>query len=476
MFTDFGTPPRALENRTLVEQRLKDLRESAGVAETLTVEWRDNATPLHVEVIDMPVDSLYFNPGTHRIRAQRSYDTARDAVLAADAWSPESQDYLHFLLQARPSEPERRDPDFDALKLSLHEHKQSEPGLITRDGVLVNGNTRRAALKELGVASIRVGVLPASCDWDDVNALELSLQLRPDKRRDYSYVNRLIAVDEQVTLGRPLSVIAKAFQTTPAACERDLWVLAQLRDLIARSATGGVKLRLMDLERSQEKLAELYRAYNKAHARNKEEADLLKEARLAAIVLDFAKTDVRFIEPDFQARYLARLLPESLKPTGAAAPAAVTIPGLNRTVQAAGARVAAARALTDTLLKAKAVEASGSAAAGVGTEAATETIGAFRKAFEEAIVGAGRDIRLKKKRQAAPDRITDACQDLEQCITDIVLARGSGSLDEGAFDDAVLQLRAVMGKLATEAQRSIELPGDGLAWMIDAAAGKQSQA
>ncbi|WP_269859390.1 ParB/RepB/Spo0J family partition protein [Streptomyces sp. RPT161] len=472
MFTDFGLPPTAVENRRLVEQRLKELKEAEGVTETLRVEWR--GAPLHIEVIDMPVDALLYNPGTHRIRAQRSYDSARDLCLQQDAWSVESQDYLHYLLQARPSEPERRDPDFDTLKESLREHRQSEPGLITREGILVNGNTRRAALKELGVTSMRVGVLPTSCTWDDVNAVELSLQLRPDKRRDYSYINQLMAVEEQVQIGRELSEIAKVFHTTVPALERDMWILAQLRELISRSRNSNFELRLMDLERSQEKLAELYRAYKKE--RNRERADLLKEARLAAIVLDFAKTDVRFIEPDFHAQYLERLLPESLKPSGGAAPAAVVIPGLNRTVQTAGAKVSAARSLTDTLLKAKAVEVAGGKAAPADLNAASKVIGSLQEAFNEAITVAGRDVRLKKKRQAAPDRVSDACKALEQAITDLVLARSTSSLDEGAFDDALIQLRTVMGKLAIEAQRSIEPPGDGLAWMIEAASAEQVRA
>ncbi|MGY1947779.1 ParB N-terminal domain-containing protein [Nocardia asiatica] len=476
MFTDFGVPPDTASTRLLVEERLKEQRENIGVAETLTVEWRGR--PLHVQVIDMPLDALYYNPGTHRIRAQRSLDPRRDAELAADPWCPEGQDYLRYLLTIRPSEPDRRDPAFDELKKSLEEHKQNEPGLITRDGILVNGNTRCAALRELNTTmSMRVGVLPESCTWEDINDVELSLQLRPDNRRDYSYINRLLAIDEQrVQLKRDLSVIAKVFHTTTKACERDLWVLAQLRDLIHRSTTAdGMSLRLVDLERSQEKLAELYRAYDREQKKSKERADLLKEARLAAIVLDFSKTDVRFIEADFQSRYLDKTLPEQFKATEVTAPSAVEIPGLNRIVKTSGAKVTAARAVTDALLRAKAVEAAGEAATPAEQSAAAAVIASYQDAFNEAIDTAGRDIRLRKKRLAGPDRIIDACKDLEQCITDLVMSRGNGSLDEGAFDDALDQLRTVLGKLSIEGQRSIDLPGNGLAWLIAAVALERPQ-
>ncbi|TDP41825.1 transcriptional regulator [Nocardia ignorata] len=469
MFTDFGTPPQASNTRRLVEQRLGDIRQTNGVAETLTVEWR--GMPIHVEVIDMPLNTLCYNPSTHRIRAQRSLDPGRDAALANNPWKPESQDYLRHLLTIRPSEPDKRDPDYEALKASLREHKQNEPGLITREGVIVNGNTRCAALFELDPnANMRVGVLPASCTWQDINDIEISLQLRPDQRRDYSYINRLLAIEEQrINLNRELPVIAATFHTDVRSCERDLWVLAQLRDLIERSSnTDGPALRLMDLERSQEKLAELYRAYTKEAEKNKVSADLLKEARLAAIVLDFSKTDVRYISHDFQDRYLKKELSDELMETDTPTPATVTIPGLNRSVAAPGADIAAARAITDKLVQAKAIESVTTATDIEKQTKASKVIRAYRQAFNDAIEAAGRDYRLKKKRLAAPDRIADACKDLEQSVTDIVTSRGSASLDEGAFDDALSQLHDVLKKVVFEANRSIELPGPGLQWLTAA--------
>ncbi|MFB6889242.1 transcriptional regulator [Kitasatospora sp. NPDC056327] len=463
MLIDFGQPHEAAGNRELVAHRLKELRNGNGVPETLTVEWRGK--PIHIEVIDMPVEVLRYNPGTHRIRAQRAYDQVRDGLLTDDPWSPASQEYLHHLLKALPADPSRTDKAFEDLAESLREYQQNEPGLITHEGILVNGNTRRAALKELGRTSMRVGVLPESCEWSDIHAVELSLQLRPDTRRDYSYINHLLALEEQVTLGKPLPEIARSFHTTKPACDRDLWILAQLRDLIGRSATGAASLRLMDFEEAKERFFELYRAYNTESARNRERADLLKEGRLAAIVLEFAKTDVRFIQPDFQERFLDQRLPADLRPVPAQAAPAVAIPGLGRTIQAAGANVAAAKALTDSLLRAKAVRAAGAAATPEEQTAAAAVLDRTRIVFNEALEFAGKDFRLRKKRLAAPDRVTDACKDLEQCVTDLVLARGNGSLDEGAFDDALLQLRTIMGRVAAEARKSVPLPGEGLEWL-----------
>ncbi|MFJ2773361.1 transcriptional regulator [Streptomyces sp. NPDC087300] len=464
MGKEFGRPPRAEENKAQVEKRLKEISDGNGVRETLTVEWRTQ--PLHVEVIDMPVDALYYNPGTHRVRAQRSHDPAQDRVLEEEPWAPESQAYLHYLLQMLPADPNKKDPDFEELQESLRVYRQNEPGLITRDGILVNGNTRRAALKELGTPHIRVGVLPESCTWDDINAVELSLQLRPDQRRDYSYVNRLLAMEEQHLMGRALADVAREFRIRATTCEQDLWILSCLRDLIERSRDGGAQLRLLDFEQHQEKLRELYRRYAKESAVNKDKAEVLKETRLAAIVLGFSKTDVRLIEPDFRDRYLDKRLPDGMK-TAEEAPATVAIPGLNRTMKSAEPKVAQAKALTDTILKAKAVETAEDGLLTERSKSASETFGAAREAVEGALEPAGKDARVRKRKQAAQDRITDACQDIEQCITDLALAKASGSLDEEAFDEAVLALRETLTKLAVATQRSIKAPGDGVSWLRD---------
>ncbi|MEV6724049.1 transcriptional regulator [Streptomyces xanthochromogenes] len=464
MSKDYGRPPQAEENQERVRKRLAEASSTAGPRETLTVEWR--GAPLHVEVIDMPVTSLYYNPGTHRVRAQRSFDPAQNRRLEEDPWSSLSQEYLQHLLKALPADPAKEDPDYHVLRDSLQSFKQTDPGLITRDGVLVNGNTRRAALAELGVANIRVGVLPESCTWADVDAVELSLQLRRDHRREYSYVNRLLAIDEQFSLGRKPADIAREFRIRTATCEQDLWILTCLRDLIERSQDGDVALRLLDFEDHQEKLRELHRRYIKESAVSKENADLIKETRLAAILLGFSKTDVRLIEPDFNARYLDKRLPQELKP--AAAPAAVAIPGLGRTVRAADPKVGAARALTDSVLKAKAVEGAAEAVAAHRLMAATSTFQSARDAVESALEPAGKDARVRKKKQAAPDRINDACQDLEQCITDLVMSRASRSLDEEVLDEAVVKLRETLAKLAAECARSVVEPGEAVAWLLDA--------
>lgn len=472
MMQEFPPPPRAAEFSELIRKKVEEVKDIGGTRETVKVDW--NEQQIHVEVIDLPLSGLYFNPATHRIRAQRSHDPARDEALGRDPWSAESQDYLKFLLQASPADPNLRDPAFDKLKESLEQFGQNDPGLVTHHGVLVNGNTRAAALRELGAQSMRVGVLPESFTWADVNAVELSLQLRKDHRRDYSYLNELIAMEEQAALGRTPEQIAKEFRIQVKTYHQARWILSTIRELIERSKSGGgVSLRLVDFEGAQERLKELHRLYTKLEAVDRDRAEVLKEWRLAAILLDFSKTDVRHIDENFlKDNHLGQALPKSLagSSTGAAEPEEVLIPGLDVAVPAASSAVAEARALNDRILRASAVVRNmnaGLADSDVAQEQAV--IDDAKKAFDTAIDAAGRSARLRKRKQLAPARLAEACASIDQCVMDLVQARASHSLDEEAFDEAVLKLRSSLRKLAQQAGRGLPNPGDGVSWLLEAA-------
>ena len=258
MTADYGIPPEGQRIREIVLERLAEAEKANG--EKVTIEWRGQQRHLYVISIDTSLP--YYNPDTHRIRAQRSVDPERDRALEEDPWGEVAQRYLEHLLKCEPKNPEKIDPDFEALRDDLEQFGQRDPGLITIHGILVNGNTRCAALRELGEKYIRVGVLPESSNWDDINTVELSLQLRKEQKRDYSYINRLIAMDEQIKLGRRPEDIAKEFRIKKTTLEQDLWVYGVIREAIKRSETGsGATLRQIDFEDHQEKLRELYRAY-----------------------------------------------------------------------------------------------------------------------------------------------------------------------------------------------------------------------
>lgn len=465
MTVKYGTPPEGERIHEMVKERLAEAVQANG--EKITIEWRSEQK--HLYVISMPVDALYYNPDTHRIRAQRTLDPERDRSLSENPWGRMGQEYLDMLLKCLPSNPDKTDPDFEALRDDLESFGQRDPGLITNTGVLVNGNTRCAALRELGEKYIRVGVLPDSSTWDDINTVELSLQLRKEQKRDYSYINRLIAIEEQLNNSRRPEDIAREFRIKTATLKQDRWVYGVIQDAIRRSQTeDGKSLRLIDFEYHQEKLRELYRTYDRVAVADKDAAEVLKETRLAMIVLGYAKTDLRLAQPEFYEKYLSPKLPAPLKPTVQPS-APVSVPGLDDlTVPDKAPKAKASKALTDSLLKAKAAAQLADGENSAKVTAATNLLKTAIGSFDRALKPAGRDIRLQQRKLAAPERLSDACDDIELCVGDLAEARAGRVLDEAAFDDAVLQLREALQKLAKEAARSFPEPGDGVAWLLEA--------
>ncbi|MFI6566819.1 transcriptional regulator [Streptomyces sp. NPDC050534] len=464
MSGSFGTPPEGEEIRTMVEGRLKQAVEEKGAK--VTVDWRGEQR--HLYVIPMPVEMLYFNPDTHRIRAQRTLDAARNAILEEDPWSEAAQDYLRYLLTRRPSNPTQIDPDYTALLEELEANGQKQPGIISPNGILVDGNTRCAALRELGETHIRVGVLPQDTSRRDINEVELSLQLRRDKRRDYSYINRLIAIEDELASGRLEEDVARDFNIKTKTLRGDRWIYSLILEAIERSvASDGAQLRLVDFEEHQEKLRELYRDYTELAKTDPEGAEELRENRLAATILGYPKTTVRLIERDFRRRYLDERLPADVLPPQQES-SAVPIPGLvNVVVQDTGVEVKRTKALTDLLLRAKAQMKAGEESGQPAAEA-TDLYGAVKKTFGVAVKLAGENFELQKRQVAVPERLTDAADYVRQCAAEFADAKAKHALDEDAFDDALLTLKASLDRLARQAGRSFTSPGDGVNWLLQA--------
>lgn len=465
----FGIPPKGEEIRQIISQRLKQAMNEDGAK--VTIDWRGEQR--HLYVISMPVEMLYFNPDTHRIRAQRTLDPGRNKTLEEDPWGPEAQDYLRDLLKQRPSNPDQTDPDFIALMDELDDSGQREPGIVSPHGILVDGNTRAAALRELGVANIRVGVLPEDTSRQDINDVELSLQLRKDRRREYSYINRLIAIDEELARGRSEADVAKDFNIKLATLQRDRWVYALILEAIDRSKTAdGASLRLIDFEQHQEKLRELHRDYTKLATTDPDAANRLKQSRLAMVLLDYPKTSLRLAEADFHTRYLESRLPEELKPSVPPV-VSVSVPGIpGATLPSQSGGSAAAEALTDHLLRAKAVASDGKSATPEEVARASAVVKQARDTFDVAVKLAGQNAELVKRRTQVPERLTDAAEYVTQCANEFAEAKAKRALDEEAFDDALIVLRESLESLARQAGRTFTAPGEGVAWLLEAARSK----
>lgn len=96
----------------------------------------------------------------------------------------------------------------ELLQEDLKRVGQTDPGIITRDGFVINGNRRMALLQQLHkefptgeFEYLEVQVLPKGVGEKDLWRIEAGLQLSRDKRLDYGPVNDLLKIRERINSG-----------------------------------------------------------------------------------------------------------------------------------------------------------------------------------------------------------------------------------------------------------------------------------
>ena len=100
----------------------------------------------------------------------------------------------------------------------LSKDGQREPILITSTGVVVNGNRRLCAMRELmrrkdgsvdeRFTNIRCAVLPPDVTRDEVDDIEADLQARPETKLEYDWIGDAHLIRRQVGKGRSTKAVA----------------------------------------------------------------------------------------------------------------------------------------------------------------------------------------------------------------------------------------------------------------------------
>lgn len=103
------------------------------------------------------------------------------------------------------------------LKEDIHKKNQMEPGVITYDGFVINGNRRMAVLEELHVEEptgkwlcLEVVRLPPTITEKDIWKIEAGLQLSKDKIAQYHPVNELLKIKQGIEAKLSIDEIAAA--------------------------------------------------------------------------------------------------------------------------------------------------------------------------------------------------------------------------------------------------------------------------
>lgn len=115
-------------------------------------------------------------------------------------------------------------PVIDVLKTD----GQREPLLITAFGVVVNGNRRLAAMRELEMSHVDAMVLPADATADEIVDIEASLQGRPETKLDYDWIGDGELISRLIGMGRTPKQVADQLHRSEKDIKNALQALGEV--------------------------------------------------------------------------------------------------------------------------------------------------------------------------------------------------------------------------------------------------------
>ena len=267
---------------------LKSYREN-NERRTETVEFRGQDRSL--EVVRVNPIILLLNPNNSRIRAQLEDHPMRDLVIR-DSFSSEAQQVIADLL--------RKTEKFKNLKSELSALKQKSPGIVSRDGLLINGNTRVVALRDLGADGVDVAVLPEDATTEDFLDIEMNQQMMRLTHQDYSFTNELLLMKEYLRLGhtpKQLGLKMGWVNRYEAKINQSMRMLEMIDQVRKLSETH---LPYSEFDSKRQHLKDLDDAFElKKTQAGLEAAERMKWSRLAGMLLGANKDQVRTIDEDF---------------------------------------------------------------------------------------------------------------------------------------------------------------------------------
>lgn len=212
-------------------------------AERETIIEKARKSPIRLEAFydfrstkyDLPVIRIGIDLPVYRVENFRTYTDQHEYI--AKEKKPASfflsgqelesvQQVQHALLfrLAKKGVAESVVPVIDVLKTD----GQREPLLITASGVVVNGNRRLAAMRELEMSHVDAMVLPADATADEIVDIEASLQGRPETKLDYDWIGDGELISRLIGMGRTPKQVADQLHRSEKDIKNALQALSEV--------------------------------------------------------------------------------------------------------------------------------------------------------------------------------------------------------------------------------------------------------
>ncbi|MEQ1811069.1 MAG: hypothetical protein ABL889_14145 [Terricaulis sp.] len=213
--------PRS-EREAVIQKRL----ESATETDTL---WDFRGAKASLKVVSLPIDMPVY-----RMANCRTYSDQQDAI------AKETLDKNHFAkgqelstvqqtqhgILSKLAKKEASSTAASAIYGVLETEGQRDPILVTSTGVVVNGNRRLSAMRELYAeddgspnskyANVRCMVLPPDVTPDEIDDIEANEQARAPTKLEYDWIGDAQLVRRQISKGRSPKVVAEQLRRSEA--------------------------------------------------------------------------------------------------------------------------------------------------------------------------------------------------------------------------------------------------------------------
>lgn len=305
------------------EARIDEIREKARQAlEQRSIPWQNSQSTL--PVINISVDDVLLNTNSHRIRSQRESHPDTE-LLRNDPFCERAQEIVADFL--------RETPGFEALKDNLAERGQVEPGIVTHKGILINGNTRAVALRDLDKKYIRVVILPSDATEREIYELEAQLQLAREYKQEYTLTNELLFIQEQldhgtskeelaIKLGKAQSRNRRHLKQGVDEIDKSIRMLQMIREM---QDLSGNTIRLTWFDPHYSALSEADAAFMKLRDRDPAQAERVRQGRMTGMLVGTPYRSLRLWDgDDFVTTYV---MPEFHEADALLEAAAASTPG-----------------------------------------------------------------------------------------------------------------------------------------------------
>ncbi len=303
MTTTVGARTEAIE-----AARQAALASGSARRELITYKGKDVLLP----VVSIPLELTLYSPSSHRIRAQiLSASEEVQKLFQKEPWGEKAQAFLEEQLRATEGYPR--------IKGALEADGQRYPGVVSHTGVLVNANTRAAALRDLGKQYIEVVVLPTDATDKEFRAIEAALQMEEDVKQGYSNVNTLLFVrdllqdysKEEIGLLTWRELRAKGDRgrkEAAAKVDQELSILQIIESVRARSQPP---IPWTFFEGMRQSLLEIAAGYQKTAKTNAVKAAQIRDARIVGMLAGLGYSKLREVDDTLVASYLGDAFAEN---------------------------------------------------------------------------------------------------------------------------------------------------------------------